>query len=134
MIFSDLLQIVLIDVGVVLIIGYLWLRKKNASSGKEIDKFVDGALELYKQSMIPLKIEQQDNGAFYCYNNNNDEFVCQGSNIKEIKFNFKERFPQYGSYILHDYLHYFPDIEVEPDPTDEEIKANLLKDLNEKNK
>lgn len=42
--------------------------------------------------IIPLTIEVENN-LYYCYNSNTNQFVCQGSDVKEITEKFQQRFP-----------------------------------------
>lgn len=42
--------------------------------------------------IIPLTVEF-DNNLYYCYNSNTNQFVCQGSDVKEITEKFQQRFP-----------------------------------------
>lgn len=130
----------IVTVGLGFWIG-LWYMKwavdkytKNLQE-KGKDALVDVALEIYKKHTIPLKIEKV-NDSFYCYNNENDEYVCRGNTFDEVKTNFKERFPDHGSYILQEYLHFFPEVKdmIVDDPTDEETKARLLKELDDNSK
>ena len=105
-------------------------RKKE----KELDQYVDRALELYKRLIIMLKVDLVDK-MYYCYNNETGDFVCQGKNIEEITKAFKERYPNHGSYILNKYLHLFPGEQVKEaantELTDEAIKADLKQEINE---
>ena len=111
------------------LIGVYVIKQWVKSQRLTLDAYVDDAIELYKKYTIPLRVELQENGCFYCYNTANDNFVCQGLNIEEIKANFKTRYPNYGSYITHESLHYFPNVEHEPDLDDEDIKYTLKQEL-----
>ena len=42
--------------------------------------------------IIPLTIEVENN-LYYCYNSNTNQFICQGSDVKEITEKFQQRFP-----------------------------------------
>ena len=55
----------------------------------------------------------------------NEIFRIMNMIREEIKENFKARFPDYGSYIMHESLHLFPETETEDDPTDQELKAKI---------
>ena len=115
--------LVLVIVG--MMVGLYLIRVFEKTQQDQVDKMVDGALDLYKKFTIPLQCEKGDNNIIYCYDNNTKDFICQGADIEEIKENFKARFPDYGSYIMHESLHLFPETETEDDPTDQELKAKI---------
>lgn len=81
--------------------GIKELEKRN-------EQFVDGAIKIWKDHMIVLKIEKVKD-LFYAYNDATDDFVCQGANFDELQSNFQKRFPDNGSYIKQEYLHFFPE-------------------------
>lgn len=115
--------LVLVIVGMVL--GLYLIRVFEKTQQDAVDKMVDGALDLYKKFTIPLQCEQGDNNMIYCYDNNTKDFVCQGKDIEEIKSNFKARYPDHGSYIMHESLHLFPEAQTEDDPTDQELRQRV---------
>ena len=47
---------------------------------------------LDEQRLIALTVEQQ-NDQYLCYNSVTNDFVCQGSDLKEIRKRFRERYP-----------------------------------------
>ena len=106
-------------------------RKKQE---KELDQYVDRALELYKKLIIMLRVELVDK-MYYCYNNETGDFVCQGKSIEEITESFKERYPNHGSYILNKYLHLFPGEKTKADMVDDfstdALKQSLREEINE---
>ena len=108
-----------------MIIGLYLIRVFEKTRQDAVDKMVDGALDLYKQFTIALRVERAENKMLYCYNNATDNFVCQGIDLNEIKANFKARYPDYGSYIMHESLHLFPEVEPEEYPTDKELKQRV---------
>jgi len=116
--------LILIIFGMVL--GLYLIRVFEKTQQDNVDKMVDHALDLYKKMTIPLQCEQGDNNMIYCYDNNTNDFVCQGKDIEEIKSNFKARYPNHGSYIIHESLHLFPEAQLEDDPTDQEMKEKIM--------
>jgi len=95
--------------GAVIAVIYLnYMLSKGLKEMQEEDEFVDKALEIWKQHMIPLSVEKVKD-RFYAYNDETGEFVCQGADFNELQDNFKLRFPDYGSYIKEKYLKYFPE-------------------------
>ena len=95
---------------------------------QKLDEYVDQALEIYKQFTIPLRVDKV-NSIYYCYNNNTNDFVCQGKSIEEITEAFKARYPNHGSYILNKYLDLFPGQTSKGTITDEPSDADLRKDI-----
>ena len=95
--------------GAVIAVIYLnWLLSQGLKKMQEEDDFVDKALTIWKEHMIPLSIEKVED-RFYAYNDETGEFVCQGADYQELNKNFSLRFPNYGSYIKEKYLKYFPE-------------------------
>jgi len=82
------------------VIVLTWLLEQGIRQMQEQTKeeFVDKALEAYKEFTIPLNCEKEGE-IYYCYNDRDQTFACQGRTIEEITENFKLRFPDYGSYI-----------------------------------
>ena len=106
-------------------------RKKQE---KELDQYVDKALELYKKLIIMLRVELKDE-MYYCYNNETGDYVCQGKSIEEITEAFKERYPNHGRYIFNKYLPLFPGEQTKADMVDDfstdAIKQSLREEINE---
>ena len=95
--------------GAVIAVIYLnWLLSQGLKKMQEQDDFVDKALTIWKEHMIPLSIEKVKD-RFYAYNDETGEYVCQGADYQELNKNFSLRFPNYGSYIKEKYLKYFPE-------------------------
>ena len=65
--------------------------------------------------IIPLTVEFENN-LYYCYNSKTNQFICQGSDVKEITEKFKERFPGLNAFF---------------NSGDEEALATLRKQLKE---
>ena len=107
-------------------IGLYFVTLYRQQQEKLLDQYVDQALDLYKKLTIPLRVDKVDS-TYYCYNNDTNDFCCQGQDLKEIKQSFKDRFPNHGSYILQEYLHMFPEAAdmIVDDPTDQELKDKI---------
>ena len=107
-------------------IGLYFVTVYRQEQEKMLDQYVDKALEMYKKFTIPLRVDKV-NSTYYCYNNDTNDFCCQGKDLAEIKEKFKLRYPNYGSYILNEYLHMFPEAAdmIVDDPTDQEIKVKI---------
>ena len=84
----------LIGFGIVaLYVWYLWHKIKN-----RIDQMIKEVLAEAEASMVGLDIEV-DKGVYFCYNNEDKQFVCQGTTVEEIKQAFQERFPGKTAYL-----------------------------------
>jgi hypothetical protein len=95
--------------GAVIAVIYLnYMLSKGLKEMQEEDEFVDKALKIWKDHMIPLSIEKVKD-RFYAYHDETGEFVCQGGDFNELQSNFSVRFPNNGSYIKEKYLKYFPE-------------------------
>jgi len=66
---------------------------------------------------MPVTVERE-NGIIYCYNKNDNQFICQGANLSEIKAAFKARFPDRTAYLDGGNLELV-----------EELRTELRKDL-----
>ena len=64
--------------------GYIELRL-----GQELNS-VGQALD--EEKLIALTVEVDDN-QYFCYNSLTSDFVCQGSDLKEIRERFRARYP-----------------------------------------
>ena len=72
--------------------GYVWWLFKQVE--RKIQRAVEKiSNEIESQKQILLRVEL-DQDQFLCYNVETDQFVCQGSNVKEIFDRFKQRFPE----------------------------------------
>ena len=96
--FKDIVVSVLIGVGigcgmVVLYALYLYRDLKS-----RIDQMIAEVVAEAEDSMVGLDIEV-DNGVYFCYNNKDQQFICQGTSVAEIKRAFGERFPTKTAYL-----------------------------------
>ena len=67
-----------------------WLMYKfEQHIGEELTS-VGQALD--EERLIALTVEVDDN-QYFCYNSITKDFVCQGSDLKEIRERFRERYP-----------------------------------------
>lgn len=76
-----------------LYVWVLWRRLKN-----RIDGLIKEVIEEAEASMIGLHIEL-DHGVYFCYNNEDKTFVCQGTTVEEIKQAFQARYPDKTAYV-----------------------------------
>ena len=47
---------------------------------------------LYEEKLIALTVEVENN-QYFCYNSFTNDFICQGSDLKEIRERFRARYP-----------------------------------------
>lgn len=65
-----------------------WVR----SMVRQISEMVESSTQKSQSRVVPLRVEVE-NGQYLCYNTDNNEFVCQGSNVQELIDRFKQRCP-----------------------------------------
>ena len=63
-----------------------------------VDRIIAQVVAEAEDSMVGLDIEV-DNGVYFCYNNKDKQFICQGTSVAEIKRAFGERFPTKTAYL-----------------------------------
>jgi len=94
--FNDILNILLgIAIGVGLVLLYAWYQFQILRS--QIDHIIDMAIT--EKSAIELEIEV-DKGVYFCYNNKDKQFVCQGKTAIEIRETLQDRFPGKAAYLV----------------------------------
>ena len=85
-------------VGVVLLVGlvglHVWLRHFNDRMEQALTKLV----EQLEDQMIGLEIVI-DNGMYFCYTNRDKQFICQGTDAREIMDRFQLRHPNKIAYL-----------------------------------
>jgi hypothetical protein len=83
-------------IGFVIVGFYVWILYRRLKG--RIDQMIAEVIEEAEANLVGLDIEV-DNGTYFCYNNEDKQFVCQGSTIAEIKRAFQERFPGKTAYL-----------------------------------
>jgi len=91
------MESVLLDILVSCVIGYaigrliVWvlIQRLEARLDRELETLVDRIVE----DLLVLATVEVDGNQYLCYNSKTNEFLCQGSNIREIAANFSARFP-----------------------------------------
>jgi hypothetical protein len=74
---------------VVRVIFWLVFGRKEAELEQDLETLVDRMVD----GMLVLVTVEVDQNQYLCYNSTTNEFICQGSNIREISANFFARFP-----------------------------------------
>ena len=95
---SDFVVAVLIGIGTGLgmVLIYAWYIYRDLKS--RVDQMIAEVLAEAEADLIGLDIEL-DNGKYFCYNNTDKQFVCQGETVAEIKQAFQARFPGKTAYL-----------------------------------
>ena len=85
-----------IGIGFVVLGLYIWILFQRIRG--RVDDMVKQIIQQAEDSMVGLDIEV-DNGVYFCYNNKDKQFICQGTSVAEIKRAFGERFPTKTAYL-----------------------------------
>jgi hypothetical protein len=92
--------VVAVAIGALLGIGivgmYIWFLYHKLKS--RIDRMINEVVDEAASNLVGLDIEV-DNGVYFCYNNEDKQFVCQGSTVAEIRRAFQARFPGKTAYL-----------------------------------
>lgn len=83
-----------LGIGAVVLYGWFLLSKIN----RNLDSVVKETLEEVRASLVGLIIEEDD-GQLYAYRETDRQFLCQGSNISEIRKKFSEQYPNKTAYL-----------------------------------
>jgi hypothetical protein len=96
----------LMDIVVILLVGigigfgmlclYIWVLYQRIRG--RVDDMVDQIIQEAQADIIGLDIEL-DKDTYFCYNNEDKQFVCQGKTVSEIKQSFQDRFPGKTAYL-----------------------------------
>lgn len=75
---------------------YVWILYRRIKS--RVDSMIQDIINKAEADLVGLDIEV-DNGVYFCYNNEDKQFVCQGSTVAEIRQAFQARFPGKTAYL-----------------------------------
>ena len=95
---KDIVVSVLIGVGIgcgMIVLYALYLYRDLKA---RVDQMLAEVIAESEANLVGLDIEL-DNGVYFCYNNEDKQFICQGSTVAEIKKAFGERFPTKTAYL-----------------------------------
>lgn len=82
--------------GLALVGLYVWVLWRRLKS--RIDQLVKEVIKEAEANMVGLHIEV-DKNIYFCYNNDDKTFVCQGTTVEEIKQAFQARYPDKIAYL-----------------------------------
>jgi hypothetical protein len=85
-----------IGIGFAMLGIYVWVLYQRIKG--RIDRMVKEVIDEAAADLIGLDIEV-DNGVYFCYNNEDKQFVCQGATVAEIRTAFQSRFPGKTAYL-----------------------------------
>jgi len=85
-----------ISIGAVMVLLYGWYLYWQLRN--RIDRMVGRVMTEIEADLVGLDVELE-NGVFFCYNNKDKQFVCQGNSVADIKQAFQARFPDKTAYL-----------------------------------
>ena len=85
-----------IGIGFVMLAGYVWILYQRIKG--RVDAMIQDIIDQAEADLIGLDVEQ-DNGKYFCYNNKDKQFVCQGATVGEIAVAFRARYPGKTAYL-----------------------------------
>jgi len=85
-----------IGIGFVMLGLYIWILFQRIKS--RVDEMFNQIINEAEANLVGLDIEV-DNGVYFCYNNEDKQFVCQGTTVAEIRTAFQSRFPGKTAYL-----------------------------------
>jgi hypothetical protein len=85
-----------IGIGFGMILVYAWYLYRDLKN--RVDQMIAEVLAEAESNLVGLNIEV-DNGMYFCYNDDDKQFVCQGTTVAEIRQAFQNRFPGKTAYL-----------------------------------
>ena len=107
---------ILIGMAVTAVLVYLYIRGLVRQVMQELDAHIEKAAS----TLMPVTVERH-NGVIFCYSKEDNQFICQGATVAEIREAFAQRFPEKTAYLDGG----------DPELVDE-LKKELRKDLHAK--
>ena len=96
--FNDIVISIVIGIGIGfgMLCLYIWVLYQRIKG--RVDEMVNKIINEAEANLVRLDIEL-DNGTYFCYNNEDKQFVCQGKTVSEIRTAFQDRFPGKTAYL-----------------------------------
>ena len=85
---------ILIGAALAVLLIYLYVRGLIREVMAELDEHIEKAAG----TLMPVIVERM-NGVIFCYSKEDNQFICQGSTLTEIRAAFKARFPDRTAYL-----------------------------------
>ena len=94
----DIVVILLVGIGIgfSMLCLYVWVLYQRIRG--RVDEMVNQIINEAEANLVGLDIEV-DNGVYFCYNNEDKQFVCQGQTVGEIAVAFRNRYPTKTAYL-----------------------------------
>ena len=89
---------IIMGIGIAFIVLGLYILILYQRIKGRVDSMVKQIVQQAEADLVGLDIEL-DKGVYFCYNNKDKQFVCQGSTVKEIRQAFQQRFPDKTAYL-----------------------------------
>ena len=83
-------------VGMILAVGLIYLYVRGLV--REVVAELDAHIERAASTLMPVTVERE-NGVLFCYAKEDNQFICQGATLAEIREAFKARFPDKTAYL-----------------------------------
>ena len=85
---------ILIGAALAILLIYLYIRGLVHSVMEELDAHIERAAS----TLMPVIVERM-NGVIFCYSKEDNQFICQGTTLAEVRAAFKSRFPDKTAYL-----------------------------------
>lgn len=85
-----------LGIGFVALTVYMWILYQRIKS--RVDRMIEEIISEAEENLVGLDIEV-DNGVYFCYNNEDKQFVCQGTTVAELRQAFQARYPGKTAYL-----------------------------------
>ena len=85
---------ILIGMILAVLLIYLYIRGLIREVMEELDRHIEAAAS----TLMPVIVERM-NGVIFCYSKEDNQFICQGATLAEIREAFKQRFPDRTAYL-----------------------------------
>jgi hypothetical protein len=94
----DIVVILLVGIGIGfgMMVVYVWILFQRIRG--QVDHMVNQIIQQAEADLIGLNIEL-DKNTYFCYNSEDQQFVCQGTTVSEIRQAFRSRFPTKTAYL-----------------------------------
>ena len=85
---------ILIGAALAVLLIYLYVRGLVREVVAELNEHIERA----ESAMLPVIVERH-NGVIFCYGEEDQQFICQGTTLEEIRTAMKKRFPDRIAYL-----------------------------------
>jgi len=92
--FANIILGVFIGVVLAIVLIYLYIR----GLVHEVMAEVDAHIEKAAGTLMPVIVERM-NGVIFCYSKEDNQFICQGVTLAEVRAAFRARFPDRTAYL-----------------------------------